>query len=197
MSRSLVLLATHFLPALLCLANPARADDDAWFEPERSENTAYFAPKLKFSTVNDRLALWPGARIGWALGSVLTAGFEGYILANEVYAAHSDTDHLSMAVAGVVFEAIPSPKRRTHMVLSLLIGGGGAQVGGDTDLDTLSEHGFTVLEPGISLEFNLTRKIRISPGVSYLWISGTVPGVDSKWDASERAFNLTLRFRDP
>lgn len=187
-----------FLLVILILAKISHAaDDETWLNSDRPENSAYFAPKLKVSTLNDRLALWPGARIGWILGSVISAGFEGYILANELLADNPDTSRFSMAVGGIVFEAIPSPQRRTHFVLSLLIGAGGAQVGGDPDLDTLTNRSFIVLEPGVSLELNLTPKIRLNPGLSYLWISGNVPGLDSKWKVAETAFNLTVRFKDP
>lgn len=81
-----------FLFVILFLAKIIRAaDDETWLDSDRPENSAYFATKLKVSTLNHRLALWPG----------------------------------------------------------------------------------------------------------YLWISGNVPGLDSKWKVAETAFNLTVRFKDP
>lgn len=35
------------------------------------------------------------------------------------------------------------------------------------------------------------------PGIGVGWISGHVPGVESKWDISETAFNLKLKFKKP
>ncbi|HKP97906.1 MAG TPA: hypothetical protein VJ385_19375 [Fibrobacteria bacterium] len=200
MRRLLVLLA------LLCLAETVSAGEstwrhqdaeESWLSADHPENSSYFAPKLRASMVNDSLAFWPGVGIGWIVGSVLSVGFEGYFLVNEINASNPDTARFSMAVAGMKFEAIPDPQRRTHMVWSLLIGGGGAQLGGTPDVDSLTNHGFFVMEPGAGLEFNLTKSVRLMPAVSYLWISGTVPGLESKWKASETAFSVTLRFKDP
>jgi len=64
------------------------------------------------------------------------------------------------------------------------------------DLDSLSRHSFLILEPGAGLEFNLTRNIRLCPTASYLWISGSVPGMESKWKISGAAFNLALKFQE-
>ena len=78
-----------------------------------------------------------------------------------------------------------------------MIGVGGVSTGKLPDIDTMSNNSFVYMEPGFSLEINVTPSLRICPGVSYLWISGSLPEVRSKWDVSETSFNLTLKFRDP
>ncbi|MDB5105940.1 MAG: hypothetical protein JWP91_3629 [Fibrobacteres bacterium] len=185
------------LLAFLILGVQARAEEKTWLVTDEPQNSSYFAPKLRVSRVNDSLAIWPGVGIGWIVGSVVSFGFEGYYLANDLRTAQADTAHFSMAIAGLVFEAIPSPERRTHLAFKLMIGGGGAQEGGTMNLDSMANNGFLALEPAVGLEFNLTRNIRIRPEVSYLWISGDVPGMESKWDVSETAFDLVLRFKEP
>lgn len=199
MRRMLVLVAFLFLGIPMARDETwlSRSGEDTWLSTDHPENSSYFAPKLRASMVNDSLAFWPGASIGWTVGSVLSMGFEGYVLVNEIDASSPDTGRFNMAIAGVKFEAIPSPSRRTHAIMSLLIGGGGAQSGGSFDIDSLSNHGFFALEPAAGLEFNLTPRVRLNPMVSYLWISGSVPGVESKWQASETAVSLNLRFKDP
>lgn len=184
------------LLALLCLAATARAYEGSWLNTESPENGSYFAPQLRVSSLDDRLALWPGARLGWIVGSVISFGFEGYMLAEDFEADAPDTARFSMAVAGLALEAIPNPERRTHLVFNLMIGAGGAQAGGEADFDVMFDNSFTVIEPGAGVEFNLTRNIVLCPGVRYLWISGDVAGMESKWKVSETAFNLTLKFRD-
>jgi hypothetical protein len=185
-----------FLLAILGFGASTRAATETWLHSDDPENSAYFSPKMRFSMLNNHMALWPGARIGWTTGSVVAFGFEGYFLANELYADYPDTARFSMAVGGITLEATPSPERRTHLVFNVLLGMGGSQVGGDPNLDSLTNRGFIIVEPGVGLEFNLTPRIRLSPGVTYLWISGGVEGLDDKWKASEAAFNLTLRFND-
>lgn len=183
--------------AVLCLGTKGQAYEKTWLSAERPEDASYLAPKMKFSTLNDSLAYWPGIGVGWILGSVVTVGFEGYLLASHVQLDDAARSPFSMAVAGMVFEAIPSPESRSHLAFNVLMGVGGSQAGGEMELDSLARHGFYVVEPGVNIEFNLTRNIRLCPGASYLWISGNVPGLKSKWDISETAFNLKLKFKKP
>ena len=185
------------LIALLCLADNVRADQDTWLRSENPENSSFLTPKLKISTLNDSLVFWPGIGIGWILGSVVSIGFEGYVLASEMPAETVEGSAFSMAVVGMTFEAVTFPERRTHLSYSLLVGGGGAQAGGAINLDTLTRNSFFIIEPGVSLEFNLTRNIRLGPGLSYLWISGDVAGITSKWKIAETAFNVKFKFKEP
>src|SRR4051812_1869588 len=110
MSRLLVLLA------LLCLSETVPASErfaksqdpeENWLSTDQPENSSYFAPKMRASMVNDSIAFWPGVGIGWIVGSVLSVGFEGYFLVNEINASVPDTARFSMAVGGMKFEAIP------------------------------------------------------------------------------------------
>jgi hypothetical protein len=181
---------------LVCLVFRAQADERTWLNSEDPGNGSYLAPALRFSYLNEEVALWPGARLGWIFGSTITAGLEGYMLAGEPGADNPPGAIFNMAVGGVSFEAIPFPERRTHLVFSLLLGAGGSQAGGAADIDSLASHGFAVIEPGAGLEFNLTRNVIIGPGIRYLWISGNVPGMDSKWKVSETALSLILKFVD-
>jgi hypothetical protein len=190
MRRLLILIACLF-PA------PILASQQTWLNSENPENGSYFSPRMKVSNMDDSIAFWPGASLGWIVGSVVTIGFEGYVLATDLAPEKAEGSSFNMAVAGMVFEAIPSPENRTHLAFNLLIGAGGSQVGGGFDVDSLAENAFFVLEPGAGVEFNLTRNIRICPGVRYLWISGNVHGMDSKWKISETAFNVSLKFTQP
>src|SRR3954467_8467412 len=99
MGRLLMLLA------LLCALaqNQARAEDEeTWLNSTRPENSSYFAPKVRFSQINDRLAIWPGVGLGWIVGSVISVGFEGYILANDLKTDAPDTARFNMAVGGMM-----------------------------------------------------------------------------------------------
>lgn len=184
------------LIAMLCFAFRVQAEERTWLRSEEPEDGSYLAPALRFSYLNDEVAMWPGVRLGWIFGSVITAGLEGYMLAGEPGADEPSGAPFNMAVGGVVFEAIPFPERRTHLVFSLLLGAGGSQSGGSADIDVLSQNGFAVIEPGMGLEFNLTRNVIVSPGIRYLWISGNVHGMDSKWKVSEGALSLSIKFID-
>src|SRR3954471_9598350 len=66
--------------AILLAAGRASAHEDTWLQSRDHENASYFAPKMRVSHLADSLAFWPGAGLGWIVGSVISVGFEGYML---------------------------------------------------------------------------------------------------------------------
>jgi hypothetical protein len=184
------------LVSILCWPGQARAEEETWISSENGPNSSYFAPTLRFSQTAGALGVWPGIRFGWVTGSVLSAGLEGYFLASDVQAEYPVTERLHMAVGGVLLEAIAASDQVAHTTFSVLIGAGGTNTGPNPDLDTMSMQSFLVMEPAINMEFNITRHFRISPGVSYRWISGDVAGVISKWSVSETSFHVAFKIRD-
>src|SRR4051812_24122645 len=154
--------------SVLLLTGRVSAHEDSWLRSNDPENASYFAPKLRVSHLQDSLAFWPGVGIGWIVGSVISVGFEGYMLAADPRGPDA-SGRLSMALGGMSFEATPFPERRTHLSFNVLVGAGGSQTEGEVGLDSLSNHAFFFAAPGAKLEFNLTPNIRLCPGVSYLW----------------------------
>jgi hypothetical protein len=181
----------------LCLAPGIPAQEETWLNAKDPENSSYFTPKVRVTGTGDSLGIWPGAGIGWIVGSVVSIGFEGYMLASDHNPDGNGSGRFDMALGGMTFQATPFPERRTHMSLSVLIGGGGSQTEGESELDSPNRHGFFFAEPGASVEFNLTRHIRLAPGVGYLWIPGSVWGMKNKGKLTETVFSLGLVFKKP
>ena len=100
-----------------------------------------------------------------------------------------------MALGGMMFQAIPFPERRTHLSFNVLIGAGGSQTEGGFSIDNLSNHGFFFIEPGVGLEFNLTQGIRLAPSACYMWVPGSIWGMQDKRRLTEMAFSLRLVFK--
>lgn len=179
----------------MCLAPGIRAQEETWLTAKSPENASYFTPKMRVTGTEDSPAIWPGAGLGWIVGSVVSVGFEGYWLASDLQPDESESGRFDMALGGMMFQAIPFPERRTHLAFNLLIGAGGSQTEGEFGLDSLSNHGFFFIEPGASLEFNLTRGIRLAPGASYMWVPGSIWGMKDKGGLTEMAFSLGLIFK--
>jgi hypothetical protein len=179
----------------LCLAPGIRAQEETWLKARNPENASYFTPKMRVTGTEASPALWPGAGLGWIVGSVVSVGFEGYWLASNIRPDEPGSEYFDMALGGMMFQAIPFPERRTHLAFNLLIGGGGSQTGGEFGIDSLSNHGFFFIEPGASLELNLTQDIRLAPGVSYMWVPGSIWGMKDKTGLTEMAFSLGLIFK--
>jgi len=183
------------IPAILLAAGRASAHEDTWLQSRDHENASYFAPKMRVSHLADSLAFWPGAGIGWIVGSVISVGFEGYMLAADPRGPDAD-GQLSMALGGMSFEAVPFPEARTHLAFDLFVGVGGSQLGGELGLDSLSNHGFLFVSPGAKLEFNLTENIRFCPGLSYLWTPDPVYGIPGA-GLQEPMLTLDLLLKKP
>lgn len=184
------------LAALLCAAFPAAASQDAWLKTDTPENASYFAPSMRVSRMQDSLVFWPGLGIGWIVGSVVSVGFEGYMLAADPRGDGAG-GNLSMAFGGMSFRAVPFPERRTHLSFGMLLGIGGSQTRGGYDFDSLSSHGFFFVSPEARLEFNLTPNIRLSPGAGYMWSPDAIAGAgfDPGW--SEPMLSLELLLKKP
>jgi hypothetical protein len=180
----------------LCAVCIPYAREDVWLRTDEPQNASYLAPKMRVSRLQDSLAFWPGLGIGWIVGSVISVGFEGYLLADDPRGPDS-RNGLTVALGGLDFAVTPFPERRTHMAFDLLVGAGGSQAGGETDLDSLSRHGFFFASPGAKLEFNLTRNIRFCPGISYLWSPDPIHGLDGSDGLDEPMLSVDLILKQP
>lgn len=183
---------------LLGLAANVRGEAETFFNANDNRVGAYLAPSIRFNSANEQFGVWGGGRVGFIVNSILGYGVEGYGLLTNVQADYPQGERFQAGVAGCYVESIFHPESRTHLALSLLVGAGSAVA---EDLDEISQedaydNSFLVMEPEISLEYNLSRNIRFSPGLSYRWISGTVTPLDSKWQLSETSLNFRLKFGD-
>lgn len=186
------------IPLLLVLAADARGEAETFFKSDDNRVGAYLSPSIRFNSANEQFGVWGGGRVGFVLNSILAYGVEGYGLLTKVEGDKPTGERIQAGVAGCYVESIFHPESRTHLALGLLVGAGSAVA---EDLDEISQddaynNSFFVMEPEISLEYNLSRNIRFSPGLSYRWISGNVTPLDSKWQLSETSLNFRLKFGD-
>ena len=172
------------------------AREETWLNARDPENASYFSPRMRASRLGDSVAVWPGLGIGWIVGSVVSVGFEGYLLAADPRDP-SAPNPLSIALGGMDFQATPFPEHRTHPAFDLLIGMGGSQMGGESGFDSLSRHGFFFVAPGAKLEFNLTRNIRLAPGAGYLWTPDPVYGLEAGRGLEGPMLGLDLVLKQP
>lgn len=81
---------------------------------------------------------------------------------------------------GVLVGATFFGKEVVHLSMPILIGAGNIDVSDDNFFDqsfadtelTVENSAFFVVEPGLQLEFNITRFLRIGGGLTYRWIQG-------------------------
>ena len=184
--------------------------------PKRS-STAIIPPRMvamadhfvKYGKIFDQDAWFVGARGGWLVDHRLTIGVSGQGLVSEVtndawlppatpsgYKARLLTGYGGFLMEPIIFYRSP-----VHIAIPIVIGAGGATYGihqgniwnGDFEF---SEEGtaYFVLEPGVEMEINAVRFMRINIGASYLYTSNVnLPNVDDGFMRGFRA-SFGLKF---
>jgi hypothetical protein len=105
---------------------------------------------------------------------------------------------------GMVNEYVIGSNKAFHVVFDLFTGAGFTLQYNRNDLDhynheyyddyTHDENWFFVIEPGVQLEVNLTKWMRLSPGVSYRFAQGSDAIGLTDSDLRDINYNVTLKF---
>jgi hypothetical protein len=208
------------LPGLMVMAQEEEEEFKTIFGSDYSSG-GYGAPELKLGNVNHNMSLLLGGRGGWIIGHRFVLGGAGYGLTTSNTFDYTEklfdpngslidstrNLRLDMGYGGVLLEYIALPKKAIHLSFPLIIGAGGASIGSQinqdpnqldpvewTTYDYVESSAFFIVEPGISLEMNMTRFFRLNLGATYRFVSGTtLERMDSN-DLSDLSFSLALKF---
>jgi hypothetical protein len=145
-------------------------------------------PSTHVTSIMGHEALLVGGRGGWLIDHGVTIGLAGHGLVtnvpNKTYDAYrvalGDSlrrgSQFRMGYGGLLIEPIIAPMSPVHVSLPLIIGAGGcgyqtyARVPGDAHEPFQYRddyQAFFVLEPGVEVEVNIIKLVRIGAGVSY------------------------------
>ena len=96
---------------------------------------------------------------------------------------------------GFIFEYIAWPEKVFHVTFPVLVGAGKVEYKGSyRDSETGEDaDAYFILEPGLDLEFNITRFWRMDLGASYRYVSGCDLGDVTDDDLSGMAGSLTFK----
>lgn len=143
-------------------------------------NGGYGALTTGYSNIDGRDAILMGARGAWLINHKLGIGLAGtgFLTSSKEDALLNDRYQLAGGYGGLFLEFIVNPNSPVHVSFPLTIGAGGiAYVRKDysfnSDFEAL-EHdseGFFMVEPGIELELNLLKFMRVAFGASYRYTS--------------------------
>ena len=151
------------------------------------EHGGWGGPSTHFTSIMGHEALLVGARGGWLIDHGVTIGIAGHGLVtdvpNKAYDVHrvASGDSLRrgslfrMGYGGLLIEPIIAPKSPVHVSLPVIIGAGGCgyqtflRRHDEFDPFTYSDdfQAFFVVEPGIELELNVIKLVRVGLGASY------------------------------
>ena len=169
--------AVLFLMVLCAISMPALAEEQTLISGG-IESGGFGGPVVKFGKIEGESAVLVGGYGGWLINHRFMIGGGGCGLANRA----SDTQ---MGYGGAMLEYTTASNNLIHFYGNLLIGAGSIE-----SLDG-SDDEFSVAEPGIHMEMNVTRNIRFGLGGSYRYISAA-SGKES--DLRGPSATLTLKF---
>lgn len=155
---------------------------------EKISHGGYGALLINYSQIDDKDAVLVGARGGWIINHGITLGIGGYGFANQLdYKNFTVGDEvydkviLSGGYGGLLIEPILFPFSPVHVAIPVIIGAGGAAYvndyyygnpGYEWEYYTIDSSPFFVLEPGVEIEFNMVKFMRIGLGAYYRYTSG-------------------------
>lgn len=142
----------------------------------------YGGPRVAFSDFNGKDIWLVGGRGGAIFNHSFVIGGAGYGIVNSPRFSNISYDGIDYPVAyleggygGMHLEYILMPNKVVHLSFPLLVGAGGlmysetssAASGGNYTEDIIVNTAFFVVEPGVELELNIVRFMRISAGIAY------------------------------
>lgn len=158
-------------------------------------------PVAKFSTINDRLGVLVGGRGGWIINHTLILGGGGYGLANDVAANVTGPfgeKYLEFGYGGFEMEWVINSDKLLHFAVQTLIGAGSVNFRYHDNEVRLRTHlepdEVFVVEPGATLDLNVTPWWRLSIGGSYRYVTGVDSQAASEADLTGPSAMVMLRF---
>lgn len=170
---------------------------------KRISHGGYGALTMGGGKIDNSMALFTGIRGGWVIDHRLTLGVAGTAFANNVYVDLHDgviESGLTGGYGGMLIEFIVAPFSPIHINIPLVAGIGGIAWVEDYYPDQyfqpriIDEDVFFIIEPGLELEINLVRFMRLGAGVSYRHSSELRMQQIEKDALRGLGFNFTLKF---
>ncbi len=186
---------------IFLIVQSALAQEQTIFS-EEIEHGGYGGPVIKFTSVNDKFGVLVGGHGGWIINHKLVIGGGAYGLVNDIdpYVPRPLYENfLEFGYGGFEVEWVMNSDKLVHFSVHALIGGGGVQYRNDAEDVTFSDREndeFFVLEPGATLDLNMTTWFRFSVGASYRFVNGVDSNSDltSNKDLTGPAAMVMLRF---
>lgn len=157
------------------------------FGGDETTHGGYGGLAVNWSQIDGKDAVLVGIRGGWIINHGISIGLGGYGFANDLsYNKTIDNIKGDYAMAGgyggLVIEPIIGAKWPVHVSIPILIGAGGVSLYNNNyyPYDPYHDYyyypesasAFFVLEPGIEVELNMVKFMRIAVGGYYRYTSG-------------------------
>ena len=155
---------------------------------DRISHDGYGALMVEYAQIDGKDAAIVGGRGGWIINHRLALGLAGKGIASNLSYPYDDAGqeytekyYLNGGYGGLLIEPILAPFSPVHVSFPVIIGAGGVayslkykyQNNYDNNFwETIDASAFFIVEPGIELNLNLVKFMRISFGGYYRFTSG-------------------------
>jgi len=160
----------------------------------------YISFDMNFGEVKDQNIIDIGGRIGWVVDHRFTIGIygSGFLSTRKIdidYVIDNSEVEVDLAggYGGLLFEPIIFPLQPIHISIPIVCGVGGAQISPFSRLNYDTD-AFLVFRPGIEIELNLFKYMRIAIGGHYRYMYDmNLAGFDSD-DLNGLTLGTSLKF---
>lgn len=175
---------------------------------KKTKHGGYAALAFGYTEIDSKSAMHIGGRAAWVINHTFALGFAGKGFFNNLDKPYPVTNAdytVAGGYGGMFFQPILFPKHPVHISFPILIGAGGVTVNPtdnrnryhwdyDYDYDNYpyDYDWFFVIEPGVDVEFNLLRYLRMSVGASYRFTNNINLVYDYTEDNSDTRKEIVL-----
>lgn len=168
--------------------NDPKAEEVKSLLSKKSDLNGFGAVDVKVGDIKGERSLIAGAYGGFIINRRYLFGIAGYGLVTNtkfdgIVPSQNEPKELSIhgGYGGILIGGAIAPRELIHLSIPVVLGAGTLEVV-DKDFFTnnLADSEFTiensvffVIEPGIEVEFNVTKYFRMGAGVTYRYVSGT------------------------
>lgn len=146
------------------------------------DHGGYFGLSVGYTQINGKDVMTLGGRAGWLIDHHVTVGLAGKAFMNTIFIEGDFNNapegglYMSGGYGGFFIEPIIAPNFPIHVSFPVMIGGGGLVLNDhswhdyDWEYDYYEPYdwdSFFVVEPGVDIELNVVKFLRIAFGASY------------------------------
>ncbi|MDA3953905.1 MAG: outer membrane beta-barrel protein [Bacteroidales bacterium] len=164
----------------------------------------YLAPDFKVGDVHEDISMLVGIKLGFTFNDKFSIGLAGYNLVNNSnFYAGPELASINMGYGGLSVEYSMFSNKIIHFTIPVVVGAGSITLYEDNDNDNLYNFNYfdeiesttaLVVEPGVNIEVNLFKILRVDLGASYRLVSGTDLVNLTDEHLTDLSFNATLKF---
>ncbi|HKH60683.1 MAG TPA: hypothetical protein VKA49_07620 [Flavitalea sp.] len=206
MRKKLQLVITGLITILSLQAVAQEGDVQTIFKGNLRTSGGYGAVTNKFTTIRGEYTNLAGLYGGWYINHRIMIGIGAAASTNNLHVPQQFSTNpikprtWQYGQFGMVSEYVISSDKPIHLAFHLFSGAGFTLQYQREDWDHSShdnasdENWFVVVEPGVQLEVNLFKWMRLSPGVSYRGTFGSYGRGLGDSDLSAVSYNATMKF---